>query len=189
MSNPADPRGSILTALARTAVAAALDIPFAAPDIHDEGWLKEPAATFVTLTIHGSLRGCIGSLEAHQPLIDDLRVNAVAAALADPRFAPLATDEFKAVRFEVSLLSPLESVPAADEEELVQQLRPEIDGVVLRYGVHRATFLPQVWEQLREPHQFLAQLKLKAGLPADFWHPDLKAFRYQVSKFCERTTE
>jgi len=189
MNTPTDPRGAILTGLARAAVAAALDIPFVAPDIDDEAWLRVPGATFVTLTMHGSLRGCIGSLEARRPLLDDLRENAVAAALSDPRFAPLTTQEFGQVRFEVSLLSPLQPLAVTDEDELVRQLRPGIDGVLLRFGAHRATFLPQVWEQLPDPYLFLAQLKQKAGLPGDFWSPDLNSFRYQVDKFREESME
>lgn len=182
-----DAKAALLTGIARAAVAERLGLSFPGPDTTGPAWLHEPAATFVTLTMHGRLRGCIGSLEAVRPLLDDLRANAAAAALSDPRFPPLSADEFDAVRFEVSLLSPLEPIPVTTEGEVIGSLRPGIDGIVLHYGVHRATFLPQVWEQLPEPNLFLAQLKLKAGLPADFWHEELLVFRYEVSKFREAT--
>jgi AmmeMemoRadiSam system protein A len=149
------------------------------------GWLQEPGATFVTLTRHGDLRGCIGSLEAHRPLAQDVRENAVAAAFRDPRFRPLTRKEFDAVRVEVSLLSPPESIEAEDEKAALAALRPHVDGVVLAYGHLRSTFLPQVWEQLPDPQEFLAYLKRKAGLPMDFWAAEVRLSRYTVSKWKE----
>jgi len=182
-------RGPILTGLARAAIAERLELEYAAPDIEGLNWLFEPAASFVTLTRSGELRGCIGTLEAYRPLLDDVRANAVAAAFQDPRFAPLTASEFERIRIEVSVLSELEPMHAKSEEIACAKLVPNRDGVVFKYGPHRATFLPQVWEQLPDPWQFLAHLKVKAGLPPDFWHPEVLLYRYQVSKFREPETE
>jgi len=148
-------------------------------------WLNEKGACFVTLKINGSLRGCIGSIEACRPLIEDIHANAVAAAFQDPRFPPLTLEEFERLRIEVSVLTPLEPMAFSSEEDAANQLRPGVDGVVLQYRHHRGTFLPQVWEQLPDPRMFLAHLKLKAGLAADFWHPDVLLYRYRVEKFSE----
>lgn len=180
-------RGALLTGLARAAIARALgatcgEAP-APPERAD--WLREPGAVFVTLTQDGELRGCIGSLEAHRPLAEDLEENARAAALRDPRFAPLTAAELPRTRVEVSILSPAEPMRFADEQDALRQLRPGVDGVILEYGWHRATFLPQVWEQLPEAWQFVAHLKRKAGLSADFWSDEVKLFRYTVEKFKE----
>lgn len=176
-------RGRLLTALARAAIARRLGLP--APALPHPDWLDAPGAVFVTLTINGELRGCIGSLEAHRSLAADIEANAQAAAFADPRFPPLSRAEFDAVRVEVSILSSPKPFPVRDEAEACARLRPGIDGVILSHGFHRATFLPQVWEMLPDPCQFLAQLKRKAGLPADFWAPDLRLMRYTVEKHVE----
>lgn len=182
--NPHSPeQGRLLIALARNAIAdefgeTCMDLPH--PD-----WLDEPGAVFVTLTQNGELRGCIGSLEAHRALIDDLHANARAAAFQDPRFPALSRQEFAATRVEVSILSPAEPMRFSAEADALAQLRPGIDGVILEYGRHRATFLPQVWEQLPEPRQFMANLKRKAGLETDFWADNIELSRYQVEKFKE----
>ena len=176
-------KGATLLKLARASIASKLGLPEAAS--LQPGWLDEPGATFVTLTRHGELRGCVGTLEAYRPLGIDVRENATAAAFHDSRFAPLARAEFDEVRIEVSLLSPGEPILAASEAEALAALRPHIDGVVLEYGRHRSTFLPQVWEQLPEPAEFLAHLKRKAGLAADFWTKELRLSRYTVSKWKE----
>ena len=152
----------------------------------DAAWLKEPGATFVTLTRQGELRGCIGSLEAHRPLQVDVRENAAAAAFRDPRFRPLSRGEFDDIRVEVSLLSPSEPLQVADEAAALAALRPHVDGVVFEYGHHRSTFLPQVWEQLPDPDAFLAYLKRKAGLPTDFWAEQVRLSRYTVTKWKEQ---
>jgi AmmeMemoRadiSam system protein A len=149
-------------------------------------WLEHPGASFVTLTKGGDLRGCIGSLEAHRPLAEDVRANAVAAAFRDPRFMPLSREEFGDIRVEVSLLSPTEPLAAGSEAEALAALRPGVDGVVFEYAHHRSTFLPQVWEQLPQPAEFLAHLKRKAGLPQDFWAADVRLSRYTVSKWKEQ---
>jgi AmmeMemoRadiSam system protein A len=148
-------------------------------------WLDAPGCSFVTLRQAGELRGCIGSLEAHRPLGEDIAANAVAAALRDPRFPAVRASELASLEVEVSLLTPAEPLAFADEDDALGMLRPGIDGVVIEYGGSRATFLPQVWESLPEVSRFLRELKRKAGLPADFWHPDLRLSRYGVEKHCE----
>ena len=163
---PTDSLGKALLTSARNAIGERFGL--AAQVVSPVRELGEPGATFVTLTQNGQLRGCIGSLEAHRPLATDVAENARAAAFRDPRFAPLGKDEFARTRVEVSLLTPPEPFPVADEADALARLRPGIDGLILSYGRRRATFLPQVWESLPEAHQFIAQLKLKAGLPADF---------------------
>jgi len=183
----ANHQGVILLALARRAIATQLGIQANAVERSADGWLQGEAATFVTLTLHGALLGCIGSLEAYRPLIDDVQANAVAAAFHDPRFPPLTAAEFAAVEVEVSVLTALQPLPVANEAEAMASIRPGMDGVVLEYGSHRGTFLPQVWEQLPDPAQFMANLKQKAGLPSNFWHPDVRLLIYQVNKY--RQTE
>lgn len=147
--------------------------------------LNAPGASFITLTQDGRLRGCIGTPEAWRPLKDDVQANAVAAALQDPRFKPLQASEWSETRVEVSVLSPLEPMRFDDEADALTQMRPHVDGLVLSWGRHRATFLPQVWEQLPDPGEFLIQLKRKAGLAAHFWAPDLQLQRFTVSKWKE----
>jgi hypothetical protein len=176
-------KGATLLKLARSEIGSKLGhrIP---PPAH-AGWLNDPGASFVTLTRQGELRGCIGTLEAHRPLGEDVRENAVAAAFRDPRFMPLSRDEFEDIRVEVSLLSPTEPLLVANEADALARLRPNVDGVVLEYGHYRSTFLPQVWEQLPNPAEFLAHLKRKAGLSMDFWAEQVRLSRYTVSKWKE----
>ncbi|MBK7956142.1 MAG: AmmeMemoRadiSam system protein A [Candidatus Accumulibacter sp.] len=180
---PTDSLGKALLTSARNAIGERFGL--AAQVVSPVRELGEPGASFVTLTQNGQLRGCIGSLEAHRPLATDVAENALAAAFRDPRFAPLGKDEFARTRVEVSLLTPPEPFPVADEADALARLRPGIDGLILSYGRRRATFLPQVWESLPEAHQFIAQLKLKAGLPADFWHQQITLARYGVRKWKE----
>lgn len=180
-----DELGKVLLQLARQSIVEALgESAQAAPDLPA---LHENAATFVTLTQAGELRGCIGSLEAHRPLLDDVCANARAAAFSDPRFLPLKHDELARTRIEVSLLSPTDPLFVADEADALARLRPHVDGVILSAGGRRATFLPQVWEQLPEPAIFLAHLKQKAGLAANYWSPELRLWRYTVRKWQEQT--
>ena len=183
-------RGRVLLALAREAIAAALHVPPPAarwPAAELEApWLRAPGACFVTLTRQGRLRGCIGSVRARRPLVDDVRANARAAALSDPRFPQLTAGELPDTRIEVSLLSAASPLPAASEEEALAALRPGIDGIILEIGGEtHATFLPQVWENLPSPRDFLAHLKHKAGLSPGFWSPDLRLHRYTVTKWVE----
>ncbi|MCB2076632.1 MAG: AmmeMemoRadiSam system protein B [Novosphingobium sp.] len=180
-----DQRGPVLLALARAAIASKLGFKPDKPIEAGMPWLHQAGATFVTLTLDGNLRGCIGSLVPSRSLLDDILANARAAAFSDNRFAPLSRDELDKVRVEVSLLSPLQPMPFNSEADVVSKLQPGIDGVVLEYGRHRGTFLPQVWESLPEPREFLDQLKRKAGLPADFWSDDIVLKRYHVTKFKE----
>lgn len=175
--------GAILLRLAREAIAAEFGAPL--PPAPDLPWLREPGATFVTLTQHGNLRGCIGSLAAHRPLLEDVRSNAVAAAFRDPRFEPMQEAELVRTNVEVSLLSPMQPMQFTSEADALAQLRPGVDGVVFEYAHYRSTFLPQVWEQLPSPAGFMAQLKRKAGLPGDFWSPEVRLARYTVEKWKE----
>ena len=176
-------QGQTLLRLAREAISAQFGAPrTTAP--HD-AWLQQPGATFVTLTEKGQLRGCIGSLQAYRPLMDDVRANAVAAAFRDPRFAPLHEIELPHIHIEVSLLSAPQPLAFVDEADALAQLHAGIDGVIFEFTHHRSTFLPQVWEQLPTPEAFVAQLKRKAGLPGDFWSPEVKLSRYHVEKWKE----
>lgn len=147
--------------------------------------LRKPGACFVTLTMEGRLRGCIGSLAAHRPLAADLLENAVAAATHDPRFSPLKGSELADVRIEVSLLTPATPLEYRDGDDLLTKLQPGVDGVILTLDGHRATFLPQVWEQLPTPLEFLDHLCQKAGHAGDCWrrHPRIEIYR--VEKFRE----
>ena len=147
--------------------------------------LQVKRAAFVTLNKGGRLRGCIGHLEAIQPLVTDVAENAFAAAFRDPRFPPVTAGEFDALEIHISVLSPPEPVDFTSEADLLRQIRPGIDGLILEEGPYRGTFLPSVWEQLPDRHQFLAQLKLKAGLPPDYWSDSIKVFRYATESFSE----
>lgn len=140
--------------------------------------LRERRACFVTLRLDGQLRGCIGTLEAFRPLVVDLAANAHAAAFHDPRFPPLTAPELDRLSIHISILSPPEPVAFADEQDLLERIRPGVDGLILSAGGHRGTFLPSVWESLPEPRQFLSQLKLKAGLPPDYWSEEIQVWRY-----------
>jgi hypothetical protein len=175
--------GQALLARARNAIAATFDMPPGPEPGHAE--LAEIGATFVTLHRGGELRGCIGALEASRPIDEDVRIHALQAAFHDPRFAPLQLHELVDLEIEVSLLAPAQLLAVRSEAEAFDALRPGLDGVILQWRQRRATFLPQVWEQLPEPDAFLAALKRKAGLRADFWAPDLQLWRYQVRKFSE----
>ncbi|HGX92302.1 MAG TPA: AmmeMemoRadiSam system protein A [Candidatus Tenderia sp.] len=147
--------------------------------------LQKPGACFVTLTLAAELRGCIGSLEAYRPLVVDVAHNAYAAAFSDPRFAPLSRAELAQIKTEISVLNPAEEISANSEAALLAQLRPGIDGLILQEGQRRGTFLPSVWQQLPTAAQFLTHLKLKAGLPANYWSDTLRFFRYTTTQFGE----
>ncbi|HEY5790998.1 MAG TPA: AmmeMemoRadiSam system protein A [Gammaproteobacteria bacterium] len=145
--------------------------------------LREPRAVFVTLQRGGQLRGCIGSLQAHRPLANDVAANAFAAAFRDPRFPPLGAGEYPQLELHLSVLSPATPLAFASEAALLAQLRPGVDGLILSDGGRRGTFLPSVWEQLPEPAQFLAHLKRKAGLPESYWSETLQVERYTTESF------
>jgi AmmeMemoRadiSam system protein A len=148
--------------------------------------LKEPGATFVTLTREGQLRGCIGALEAHLPLAEDVREHARAAALEDYRFPQVEPEELPTITIEISRLTPPQPLDYQSPEELIAKLRPGTDGVVLRDGFRRATFLPQVWEKIPDPELFLAHLCQKMGASSTAWRQKkLEVFTYQVEEFHE----
>ncbi len=175
--------GLALLSRARNAIAAVLGLATAAEPAHPA--LDRPGATFVTLRHAGALRGCVGALQARQSLHQDVRAHAVAAAFDDPRFPPLAREEFASLRIEVSVLGEARPLAAASEAEARAALQHGVDGVILEWRGRRATFLPQVWEQLPQATAFLNALKLKAGLAPDFWADDLRLARYPVRKFAE----
>lgn len=148
--------------------------------------LRNPGATFVTLTKCGALRGCIGTLEAHQPLAIDVQEHAVTAALLDFRFSPLETDELIEIVIGISYLNSPQPLAYQEPEDLVQKIHPRIDGVILRDSQHKATFLPQVWEKICDPVEFLDFLCMKMGLPAGHWRQkELQVYTYQVDEFHE----
>jgi hypothetical protein len=175
--------GRVLVSIARSSIAGSFGIR---TSVHEDApFLHRPGASFVTLKSENLLRGCIGSLQAHRTLVKDVKANARAAAFHDPRFAPLSFDELSTTKIEVSVLSALVPLAFRNHEHALAQLRPGEDGVVLEFGRHRGTFLPQVWENLPSPASFLGELKRKAGLPRDFWDDGIRLFRYTVSKWTE----
>ena len=137
-------------------------------------------ATFVTLHSRHQLRGCIGVLKAIRPLAEDVVENAFSAAFKDSRFSPLSADEFKDLEIHLSILTTAEPVSFATEQDLLNQLQPDIDGLILEEGHRRGTFLPSVWETLPQPEQFLPHLKQKAGLPAEYWSDKIRIYRYRT---------
>jgi len=147
--------------------------------------LQRLGASFVTITVDGMLRGCIGTLEARRPLAEDVAANAVAAAFEDSRFASLTAEELGRMKIEVSVLSSSEVIEAGDRTELLESLRPGVDGVVVESGSHRATFLPQVWRSLPEPDAFVRELVKKAGLPPPAAPPETEFRRYTVESWSE----
>jgi AmmeMemoRadiSam system protein A len=149
--------------------------------------LKEEGASFVTLTINGELRGCVGALEPSMSLAEDVRYHAIAAALQDYRFPPLRPEELSRIEIEISRLTLAQPLKYEGPEDLVAKLRPNIDGVILIDGYRRATFLPQVWEKLPDPEEFLAHLCMKMGAPDDLWERrHLEVLTYQVEEFHEK---
>jgi AmmeMemoRadiSam system protein A len=154
------------------------------PDPHDyPAALQAIRATFVTLTIGGALRGCIGVLEAIRPLVVDVARNAFAAAFEDPRFPPLTRMELPRLEIHISVLSPPEPMHFSSEAELLEQIRPGVDGLILEDRGRRGTFLPSVWEQLQRPAEFFEHLRGKAGLPAGHWSDTLRVSRYTTESF------
>jgi AmmeMemoRadiSam system protein A len=174
-----------LLALARQSIAHGLQtgrpLPINLADYPAE--LRQNRATFVTLERRGQLRGCIGMLEAVRPLAEDVAENAFAAAFRDRRFPPLAAEELADLDLHISVLSPAVAMQFNSEADLIAQLRPGIDGIILQEGSRRGTFLPSVWEDLSNPKQFLQHLKQKAGLPAAYWSDTIQAYRYTTEMF------
>jgi AmmeMemoRadiSam system protein A len=152
----------------------------------EDAALRKESGTFVTLKLAGQLRGCIGNLEPAGSIYDGIQRNAINAAFNDYRFTPLTSEELERIHIDISILSPASLLSYCDGQDLVRQLRPGIDGLILRHGSAAATFLPQVWEQLPQPEDFLGHLCRKAGLPEKTWrdsHPEILV--YQVQCFAE----
>ena len=145
--------------------------------------LQQAGASFVTLTVLRQLRGCIGMLTATRPLVEDVAENAYAAAFEDSRFPALTTAEYDQLEYHISILNPAETMEFDSEADLLQQLRPGIDGLILEDRGRRATFLPSVWESLPKVADFMQHLKMKAGLSADYWSNSLRMQRYTVEEF------
>ena len=181
-------QGEILLPIARSSISAVLISDTQVQEheaVEDAAWLQKQGACFVTLNQKGQLRGCIGTLEAHRSLLEDVKSNARSAAFHDPRFSPLTSEELKYTEIEVSLLSPMQALNFSNEQEALKQLQPGIDGLVFEFGRYRSTFLPQVWQQLPATTDFMAHLKQKAGVNPDFWSDEIKLSRYTVSKWKE----
>ena len=154
--------------------------------IHPEDYdneLQQVRASFVTLKLHGELRGCIGRLHAERSLIEDVAENAFSAAFRDPRFAPLADHEFAELEYHISILDEPVDLPVTSEDDLIEKLVPGKDGLILEDGLHRGTFLPSVWESLPNPRDFVRHLKMKAGLPGNSWSDNFRLQRYRVEEF------
>jgi hypothetical protein len=180
-------KGNTLLKLARAAVEESLGGP--AVQVPEEPWLTEPGACFVSLHLKhdDSLRGCIGSIEPHRPLREDVVHNARAAAWHDPRFVPLRHNELANTRVEVTLLSPVEPLEVHSEAEALAALRPGVDGLILQWGGRRGVFIPQVWEHLPEPAEFLAALRRKAGL-AGGWQTGTRLSRFTATHWEEESS-
>jgi AmmeMemoRadiSam system protein A len=180
--------GNYLLSLARTTIRNSLNnVELPQIDWKDlPEKFQQPMGTFVTITIGGSLRGCIGHIIPRETVIEGIRENAVNAAFRDPRFTPLTEAEFERVAIEISILTAPRELSYTDAEDLLNKLRPGVDGVIIKKGYYEATFLPQVWEQLPDKEQFLSQLCMKAGLSHDSWRKErLQVSTYQVQAFEE----
>lgn len=150
--------------------------------------LAQHGASFVTLNCDAQLRGCIGTLEAYQSLVLDVAENAWSAAFRDPRFSPLSDSEYSRTEIHISVLTPATPMTFSSEQNLLEQLQPQIDGLILSLGRQRGTFLPSVWESLPDPRDFLQHLKRKAGLSADFWSSDIQIERYHTVSISRQST-
>lgn len=179
---------NFLLTLARTKLESAFtNITFQEPNIKNlDPILKEPKAVFITLTKNSNLRGCIGTLTPIYPLYKAIIHGVISAAFEDPRFEPLKEDELKYIKIEISILTHPQALNYQDVNDLLSQLRPHVDGVILRYDKYSATFLPQVWDKLPNKEQFLSHLCLKAGLLQDTWKTNkCNIETYQVISFEE----
>jgi AmmeMemoRadiSam system protein B/AmmeMemoRadiSam system protein A len=174
-----------LLSLARQSIASQFPKPknFDIPGTHYHGLLREEFGCFVTLKIADRLRGCIGSLQPHQPLFADVAHNAISAAFKDKRFKPLTLEELPQVDIHISVLSRPWSIEVESREDLIQQLRPGVDGLILQDGNHRSTYLPSVWEQIQDPEKFVSELRVKAGLPRDGWSESMQVSLYTTEEF------
>ena len=186
-----DPTGRTeLLGIARDSIASGISrqSPSLPPERPWTPELLEPRATFTTLRLAGELRGCCGTVKPQRPLAHDVWHNAWASANSDPRFWPVTPIEVDSLEISISVLTPLEPIPANSENELIESLQPAVDGVLLCNGATRAIFLPAVWKMFADPHEFVAQLKDKAGWPPEFWSPDLTAFRFGAETFTSGDT-
>lgn len=185
-------QGQLLVKLARQTLMERLGKPVPQSQVDSLNTaLKDPcfqivSGTFVTLKIDGQLRGCIGNLASNESLVSGVCRNAINAAFHDPRFAPLSAAELDLVEIEISILTEPKPMEYHDSADLLKKLRPNVDGVTISAGHTSATFLPQVWEQLPKPQEFLSHLCMKAGLSADAWkNRKLEVSTYQVQYFEE----
>ncbi len=171
--------------LAQAAIAYGVEHGHSPPAIEEDcpATLRVPGASFVTLRRAGLLRGCIGTLDAYRPLAEDVAENACAAAFHDPRFPPLAADEIPELETQISVLSTPQPMTFGSEKDLLAQLRPGVDGLILQEGQLRGTFLPSVWEMLPQAPEFIASLKRKVGLQPDYWSNTLRVWRYTADCF------
>jgi AmmeMemoRadiSam system protein A len=176
-------QGEELLKLARASIASGFGAQ--SPDQPAGDWLARPGATFVSLHQQGDLRGCVGNIRPLPSLFESVVRNARAAAFDDSRFSPLGEDELARTRLEVTVLSPLERLPATTEQEAIAQLRPGIDGVVLNYHGRTSVFIPQMWEQLPDPREFLFHLRRKARFPVD-WQPGMSIDRFTAEHWEEK---
>lgn len=184
MTDYTEKERNTLKQLAYDAIKAGLDKKELSIDTSDKPKkLLENRACFVTIEISRRLRGCIGTLQAYRPLIIDIVANAQAAAFKDPRFEPLSSEEFKKITLQVSVLSNPEPLQFSSEEDLLTKIQPKIDGLIITDLNHRGTFLPSVWDQLPNKVDFWQHLKLKAGLPPDYWSNSIKVQRYTTESF------
>lgn len=181
--------GQALLDLARQVILSAVEqrpSPSAEPIRKRFPYLSEAGASFVTLTLSGQLRGCIGTLQARRALIEDVAENAYAAAFRDPRFDEVGADEVHALEIEISVLGIPKTLAVSTEQQLIENLLPGVHGLILEFEWHKATFLPTVWRQLKDPATFVAALKRKAGLPEDFWSPAVRCSTYETITFSEK---
>lgn len=176
---------ALLTLARETIAQAAMTGAKASRPITEDPQLQITRACFVTLTKGGDLRGCIGTLEPYRLLMEDICGNAYRAAFSDPRFPQVTHDELGELHICLSILGPLEPLVCRDEQDLLTQLVPFEDGVVLQEGMRKGTFLPSVWESLPHPCDFIAELKCKAGMSADYWSDTLQCFRYHTLVLAE----
>jgi len=183
-----DKEGKILLSIARNTIEQRL---FGQKEKRPDGAdlsrkFSERRGTFVTLTLHEGLRGCIGHIIPQETLLEGVRLNAINAAFRDPRFPPLSKKEWENVKIEVSILTEPKELVYSDGEDLLNKLRPGLDGVIIKKGHRQATFLPQVWEQLPDKKEFLIHLCMKAGLDEFAWKDErLEVSIYQVQAFEE----
>lgn len=180
-----------LLEIARDSIASGFSRPSPSPP-PERTWvpeLLEPRATFTTLRLAGELRGCCGTVKPQRPLAHDVWHNAWVSANADPRFWPVSPVEVDSLEISISVLTPLEPIAVNSENQLVESLEPGVDGVLLQCGAARAVFLPAVWEMLPDPHEFVAQLKDKAGWSPGFWSPEMSVFRFRTESFTSGDTD